>query len=57
MWFIFQKTKYVYDGEKHKTFAPVEFPVDRSVREYMDWKGYQEEEELKAAQKKFDKNS
>ena len=57
MWFIFQKTKYVYDGEKHKTFAPVEFPVERSVREYMDWKGYQEEEELKAAQKKFDKNS
>ncbi|GFS03079.1 cation-transporting ATPase, partial [Elysia marginata] len=57
MWFIFQKTKYVYDAEKYKNFAPVEFPIDRSVREYMEWKGYQEEEELKAALKKYDKNS
>ncbi|GFO46819.1 cation-transporting ATPase, partial [Plakobranchus ocellatus] len=57
LWFIFQKTKYVYDGDENRRFSPVVFPVDHSAREYMEWKGYQEEEDLKTAEKKFGKNS
>ena len=56
MWFHFQKTKYVYDSEEKKRFLPVQFPVDWSMRQYMDWRGYQEEDDLKAAEKKFGKN-
>ncbi|CAH1786419.1 unnamed protein product [Owenia fusiformis] len=56
IWFIFQKTKYVYDSEEKKQFRPIQFPVNNSMREYMDWKGYQEEVELKIAEQKYGKN-
>lgn len=56
LWFIFQKTRYMYDREEKKQFVSAKFPVDLSVNEYMEWKGYQEEEELKLAEKKYGKN-
>lgn len=56
LWFVYQKTRYVYDREEKKQFVSAQFPVNLSVNEYMDWKGYQEEEELKQAEKKYGKN-
>nr|CAG4643700.1 EOG090X00J5 [Lepidurus arcticus] len=55
LWFSFQKTQYVYD-EEAKQFRGIIFPVDREFGEYLDWRGYQDEEELKAAEKQYCKN-
>nr|CAD7412977.1 unnamed protein product [Timema poppensis] len=43
-WFVFQKTKYVWDDNK-KQFRGLEFPVNLPFGEYMEWKGYQEDQE------------
>lgn len=55
IWFIFQKTKYLYSNEK-KTFIGLEFPVDLSFGYYQQWKGYADEEEVKIAERKYGKN-
>nr|CAG4651569.1 EOG090X00J5 [Triops cancriformis] len=55
VWFSFQKTHYVYD-EGNKQFRGIIFPVDRTFGEYLDWRGYQDEEELKKAEKQYCKN-
>lgn len=52
---MFQKTKYVWDAEK-KTFRGVEFPINFSFGKYMEWKGYQDESGLHAAEIKYGKN-
>ncbi|XP_012275293.1 manganese-transporting ATPase 13A1 [Orussus abietinus] len=54
-WFIFQKTKYSWDPTK-KQFRSLEFPVDRTVRQYRDWKGYLDENEVAAAESTYGKN-
>ncbi|XP_013409364.1 manganese-transporting ATPase 13A1 [Lingula anatina] len=56
IWFTFQKCKYVYDAEEKKQFLPVEFPIDYSIKTYMEWKGYQEESDIKQAERKYGKN-
>ena len=56
IWFVFQKMKYTYDGEEKKIFVPVDFPCDLHLKSYMEWKGYEEEEQLKAAERKYGKN-
>ncbi len=48
--------KYVYDSEEKKQFLPVQFPVDWTFKQYMEWKGYQEEELIKQAEKIYGKN-
>ena len=55
IWFVFQKTKYLYDSEEKKRFQPVAFPVDLTIRQYMECKGYQEDD-LKVAEDKYGKN-
>ncbi|XP_005097645.1 manganese-transporting ATPase 13A1 [Aplysia californica] len=57
LWFYFQKAKYLYDDEERKQFVPVSFPIDQSIQFYMDWRGYQKEEEALAADKKYGKNN
>ncbi|BFZ20171.1 hypothetical protein BsWGS_23210 [Bradybaena similaris] len=57
LWFFFQKTKYLYDAQERKQFVSVSFPIDQSMQFYMECKGYQEEEDVAAAEKKFGKNS
>ncbi|XP_013085670.2 endoplasmic reticulum transmembrane helix translocase-like [Biomphalaria glabrata] len=57
LWFMFQKTKYTYDAAEKKQFLPLIFPIDYSISYYMDSKGYQEEEEVTAAENTFGKNS
>lgn len=56
LWFLFQKTKYLYDREEKKTFVPLTFPTHHSVQFYMDWKGYQDDSDVAAAVKKFGTN-
>ncbi|KAM3962708.1 endoplasmic reticulum transmembrane helix translocase [Aphomia sociella] len=55
VWFIFQKSKYLYDWDK-KTFHTVEFPVNKSYEEYMASKGYSDDESVETAEKEFGKN-
>ncbi|KAL0274452.1 UNVERIFIED_CONTAM: hypothetical protein PYX00_006871 [Menopon gallinae] len=55
IWFIFQKTKYIWDDNK-KTFRGIEFPVNYSFKKYMEWKGYQDDNELQAAEMEYGKN-
>ena len=56
IWFLFQKTKYLYDGVEKKTFVSVEFPISESIHTYLDWKGYQLDEEIQHAENQFGKN-
>ena len=56
IWFIFQKMKYSYDSEEKKQFLPVDFPAEWSFKEYMEWKGYAEENDLRNAETKYGKN-
>ena len=53
---MFQKMRYMYEGEEKKRFEMTRFPVDWTFGQYMQWKGYQEEEEVKVAERKYGKN-
>ncbi|XP_075992029.1 endoplasmic reticulum transmembrane helix translocase [Anticarsia gemmatalis] len=55
VWFIFQKSKYIYDWDK-KIFHTVEFPTNKTYEEYMESKGYADEETIIVAEKEFGKN-
>lgn len=52
---MFQKCKYVYDWNK-KSFHTVEFPVNKAYEEYIDSKGFMDEEAIDMAEKQFGKN-
>jgi len=56
IWFVFQKMKYMYDSEERKCFKQVKFPVDWQFKQYMEWKGYQEEEDITKAEKQYGRN-
>ena len=53
---MFQKTKYVWDPDK-KNFRGVEFPINYSFGKYMDWKGYQDDDGLLAAEMEYGINT
>lgn len=55
VWFIFQKSKYIYDWEDG-TFHTVEFPTDKPYEYYMEYKGYSDDEAIDLAEKEFGKN-
>lgn len=52
---MFQKTKYVWNGDK-KTFRGLEFPVYKTYGEYMSHKGYLEDEDVQQAEQLYGKN-
>ncbi|XP_043270671.1 endoplasmic reticulum transmembrane helix translocase isoform X2 [Venturia canescens] len=54
-WFIFQKTKYVWSVDK-KQFQGLEFPVDKVISAYRDWKGYQDDIHFTEAEEHYGKN-
>nr|CAG4634605.1 EOG090X00J5 [Alona affinis] len=55
LWFSFQKTRYIWDfGEK--CFKGIMFPTNHSYQHYIDWKGYQSEDEIRDAELNFGKN-
>lgn len=56
IWFIFQKTKYVWDNNEKKQFNGLSFPTYNSYQHYMEWKGYQEDSEIHYAEQKYGKN-
>lgn len=55
VWFIFQKSKYLYDWEK-KSFCTIKFPINKTYEEYMESKGYSDDEAIDIAEKEFGKN-
>ncbi|XP_071447339.1 endoplasmic reticulum transmembrane helix translocase [Hetaerina americana] len=54
-WFMFQKTKYVWDENK-KSFKGLEFPTNLTFGEYMEWKGFQDDTDVQVAEQKYGKN-
>ncbi|XP_027766917.1 manganese-transporting ATPase 13A1-like [Empidonax traillii] len=56
--FEFQKLRYSYaersGGERR--FVPVAFPVERPLRHFQNWRGYQEEREVRAVRRKYGDN-
>ena len=55
IWFMFQKTKYSFDFRTEK-FQVLKFPLDHTIQEYQEWKGYQEDHEISSVERKFGKN-
>uniref|UniRef100_T1J7Q5 Cation-transporting ATPase n=1 Tax=Strigamia maritima TaxID=126957 RepID=T1J7Q5_STRMM len=55
IYFIFQKTKYIYSLE-HNKFQGVEFPINRSILEYLEWKGFESEADIGIASEKYGTN-
>ncbi|XP_076978302.1 endoplasmic reticulum transmembrane helix translocase [Tamandua tetradactyla] len=54
--FEFQKIKYSYDALEKKQFLPVAFPVGNTFSYYQSSRGFQEDTEIRAAEKKFGSN-
>ncbi|XP_043940713.1 endoplasmic reticulum transmembrane helix translocase [Protopterus annectens] len=54
--FEFQKIKYRYDAREKGQFVPVAFSVEYSLSFYQNAKGYLEESEIKAAERKYGVN-
>ncbi|KAG5279237.1 hypothetical protein AALO_G00075590 [Alosa alosa] len=54
--FEFQKIRYVFDRKEKKRFLPVAFPVDQPMGYFQAWRGYQEEADLRAAEKRYGTN-
>lgn len=55
LWFVFQKAKYVYN-DKTGQFVAIEFPCDKKLSHYKEWKGYQEPEEVQSVERQFGRN-
>ncbi|NXM73829.1 AT131 ATPase, partial [Serilophus lunatus] len=54
--FEFQKIKYSYEGSGKKQFLPVAFPVELPLGHYQNSRGYQEDWELREAERKYGNN-
>lgn len=54
-WFIFQKTKYVWDPSK-KEFQGLLFPIKYTMDHYSQWKGYADDKEVEEAEEKYGQN-
>lgn len=54
--FEFQKIRYVFDSKEKKCFLPIAFPVSNPMGYFQSWRGYQEETELRAAEKQYGTN-
>ncbi|EAT46757.1 AAEL002061-PA [Aedes aegypti] len=55
-WFLFQKTKYVWDANK-KQFRSVEFPIHKTYEEYFESKGHQEDSDVQLAERTYGNNN
>ncbi|XP_061605171.1 manganese-transporting ATPase 13A1 [Phyllopteryx taeniolatus] len=54
--FEFQKIRYTFDQKEKKCFFPIAFPVDHPLGYFQSWRGYQEEADLRAAEKRYGTN-
>lgn len=55
LWFMFQKTKYVFDDKSEK-FVAIELPCDQKLSYYKEWKGYMEQEEVQLIDRQYGRN-
>nr|XP_046270662.1 manganese-transporting ATPase 13A1 isoform X1 [Scatophagus argus] len=54
--FEFQKIRYIFDHKEKKCFLPIAFPISHALGYFQSWRGYQEEAELRAAEKRYGTN-
>eukprot|EP00066_Takifugu_rubripes_P002706 XP_003964798.2 PREDICTED: manganese-transporting ATPase 13A1 [Takifugu rubripes] len=54
--FEFQKICYIFDHKEKKHFLPIAFPISHPLSYFQTWRGYQEEAELRAAEKRYATN-
>lgn len=54
--FEFQKIRYIFDHKEKKCFLPIAFPISYPLSYFQSWRGYQEEAELRAAEKRYGTN-
>uniref|UniRef100_A0A8P4G0Y2 Endoplasmic reticulum transmembrane helix translocase n=1 Tax=Dicentrarchus labrax TaxID=13489 RepID=A0A8P4G0Y2_DICLA len=54
--FEFQKIRYTFDHKEKKCFLPIAFPINHPMGHFQSWRGYQEETELRAAEKHYGTN-
>lgn len=54
--FEFQKIRYIFDYKEKKRFFPIAFPISNPMGYFQSWRGYQEETELRAAEKRYGTN-
>uniref|UniRef100_A0A671XSV3 Endoplasmic reticulum transmembrane helix translocase n=1 Tax=Sparus aurata TaxID=8175 RepID=A0A671XSV3_SPAAU len=54
--FEFQKIRYLFDHKEKKRFLPIAFPINHPMGYFQTWRGYQEETELRAAEKQYGTN-
>lgn len=54
--FEFQKIRYIFDYREKKCFLPVAFPINQPMGHFQSWRGYQEETELRVAEKRYGTN-
>lgn len=52
---MFQKAKYLWDDNK-KEFRGIEFPVNKTLKEYFDAKGHEDEKDILLTEKTYGKN-
>lgn len=52
----FQKIRYTFDHKEKKCFLPIAFPLNHPLGYFQSWRGYQEESELRAAEKCYGTN-
>lgn len=55
LWFMFQKTKFVLDEETNK-FVMVEFPCDKKISYFKQWKGYSDADEVQSIDRRYGRN-
>ncbi|NXB96043.1 AT131 ATPase, partial [Vidua chalybeata] len=55
--FEFQKIKYSYEIHGKKQFLPVAFPVEHPLGFYQNSRGFQEEQEIREAERKYGNNN
>jgi manganese-transporting P-type ATPase len=56
IWFIFQKSKYIYNYDVNK-FVELSYPINYDFRYYQEWKGYQDDNDLSIIEKRYGKNN
>ncbi|XP_051904364.1 manganese-transporting ATPase 13A1 [Hippocampus zosterae] len=54
--FEFQKIRYTFDHKEKKCFFPIAFPINHPMGYFQSWRGYQEEADLKVAEKRYGTN-
>ncbi|XP_004071414.1 manganese-transporting ATPase 13A1 isoform X1 [Oryzias latipes] len=54
--FEFQKIRYIFDSKEKKCFLPIAFPICNPMGYFQSWRGYQEEADLRAAEKQYGTN-